>query len=125
MHRPGGHAARLHLRQGAQAPLRRTHRRLRTRILATTHDTRAALDALFAGKEPPVTTTKVFGCSVKWADKVAEYANYKEKWAAEPVTLEKADAADAQGDSREQGLRQDPLHQCLGHLVRSLHHRVR
>jgi thiol-disulfide isomerase/thioredoxin len=61
--------------------------------LATSHDTRNALDALLAGKEPPVTSTRVFGCSVKWADKVAEYAKYKERWAAEPVTLEKADAA--------------------------------
>ena len=60
---------------------------------ATKLDTRAALDAMLAGKEPPVTTTKVFGCSVKWADKVADYANYKKKWAAEPVELEKADAA--------------------------------
>jgi thiol-disulfide isomerase/thioredoxin len=61
--------------------------------LATKHDTRNALDALVAGKEPPVATTRVFGCSVKWADKVAEYAKYKERWAKEPVTLEKADAA--------------------------------
>ena len=60
---------------------------------ATTHDTRAALDALLAGSTPAITTTKVFGCSVKWADKVADYANYKKKWAAEPVALEKADAA--------------------------------
>src|SRR6187402_2403159 len=60
---------------------------------ATTHDTRAAIDALLKGKAPPITTTKVFGCSVKWADKVPDYANYKKKWAAEPVTLEKADAA--------------------------------
>jgi len=60
---------------------------------ATKHDTRAAIDALLAGKTPPVTTTKVFGCSVKWADKVPDYANYRKKWAAEPVTLEKADAA--------------------------------
>ena len=59
----------------------------------TKHDTRAALDALLAGKAPPVTTTKVFGCSVKWADKVPDYANYKKKWAAEPVALQKADAA--------------------------------
>ena len=61
--------------------------------LATSHETRDALDALIAGKEPPVTSTRVFGCSVKWADKVAEYAKFKERWAAEPVTLEKADAA--------------------------------
>jgi peroxiredoxin len=61
--------------------------------LATKHDTRNALDALLAGKEPPVTSTRVFGCSVKWADKVQEYAKYKARWAAEPVTLEKADVA--------------------------------
>ena len=54
--------------------------------LATSFDTRNALDALVAGKEPPVTSTRVFGCSVKWADKVAEYAKFKERWAAEPVT---------------------------------------
>jgi thiol-disulfide isomerase/thioredoxin len=59
--------------------------------LATSHDTRNALDALLAGKEPPVTSTRVFGCSVKWADKVPDYDNYKKRWAAEPVTLEKAD----------------------------------
>jgi peroxiredoxin len=59
--------------------------------LATAHEARDALDALLAGKEPPITSTRVFGCSVKWADKVAEYAKYKEKWAAEPVTLEHAD----------------------------------
>ena len=60
---------------------------------ATKFETRDALNALIAGKEPPVTTTRVFGCSVKWADKVAEYAKYKERWAKEPVTLEKADVA--------------------------------
>jgi peroxiredoxin len=59
--------------------------------LATKHETRDALDALLAGQEPPVTSTRVFGCSVKWADKVVEYAKYKERWAAEPVSLEKAD----------------------------------
>jgi peroxiredoxin len=61
--------------------------------LATKHETRAALDALLARKEPPVTSTRVFGCSVKWADKVTEYATFKARWAAEPVTLEKADVA--------------------------------
>jgi peroxiredoxin len=63
---------------------------------ATKHETRDALDALLAGKDPTVTTTNVFGCSVKWADKVPDYANYKKKWAAEPVALEKADAATLQ-----------------------------
>jgi len=60
---------------------------------ATKHETRDALEALLAGKEPPVTSTRVFGCSVKWADKVPDYAKYKERWAAEPVSLEKADVA--------------------------------
>jgi len=60
---------------------------------ATKFETRDAIDALLAGKAPPVATTKVFGCSVKWADKVPDYANYRKKWAAEPVALEKADAA--------------------------------
>ena len=59
--------------------------------MATSHDTRNALDALLAGKEPPITSTRVFGCSVKWADKVVEYAKYKERWAAEPVSLETVD----------------------------------
>jgi len=60
---------------------------------ATKHDTREALDALLAGKELSATSTRVFGCSVKWASKVDEYAKYKAKWAAEPVALEKADVA--------------------------------
>ncbi len=61
--------------------------------LATRHDTRNALDALVAGKEPPVTSTRVFGCSVKWADKMAEGAEFLRRWKAEPVSLAKADAA--------------------------------
>ena len=36
-------------------------------------DTRNALDALLSGKEVAVKTTKVFGCSVKWTSKVAEW----------------------------------------------------
>jgi thiol-disulfide isomerase/thioredoxin len=71
--------------------------------LATKLDTRNALDALIAGSEPPVTSTRVFGCSVKWADKVAEYAKYKERWAKEPVTLEKADVATIKAIRANQG----------------------
>ncbi len=47
-----------------------------------------AIESLLAGKEVKEPTTKVFGCSVKWAEK----SSYKEKlaaeWAKEPVTLE-------------------------------------
>lgn len=56
-------------------------------------DTRAALDALLAGKEPPVTTTRVFGCSVKWKEKAGSNTAWLAKVAEEPVSLEMVDAA--------------------------------
>ena len=56
-------------------------------------DTRNALDAVLAGKEPAVQTTKVFGCSIKWASKSDWVAQYKEKWAKEPVDVEMIDEA--------------------------------
>lgn len=54
---------------------------------------RDALDALLAGRAPPVTRTKVIGCSVKWAGKEAAVRDYLNKLAAEPVSLALADAA--------------------------------
>lgn len=54
-------------------------------------DTRNALDALLADSEPPVKTTKVFGCSIKWASKSNWVAEYKEKWAKEPVDVNMID----------------------------------
>ncbi len=57
------------------------------------HDLRNALDALLAGRPVPVETTKAFGCSIKWAGKAASVRRYMEKLAAEPVTVEPADAA--------------------------------
>jgi thiol-disulfide isomerase/thioredoxin len=53
---------------------------------------RDALDALLAGGEPPVTRTKVVGCSIKWAGKEAQAQAYLKKLAAEPVAVAKADA---------------------------------
>ncbi|HVU99471.1 MAG TPA: redoxin domain-containing protein [Puia sp.] len=51
-------------------------------------DARNAIDALLAGKEPPVAVTKTFGCSIKWIEK----SNWTEKaaitWAHEPVHLD-------------------------------------
>jgi peroxiredoxin len=64
------------------------------------HYLRDALDAVLAGKEPPVTQTKVAGCSVKWAGKEAQVQAYLEKLAAEPVKLALADA-DALGALRK------------------------
>lgn len=54
-------------------------------------DTRAALDALLEGREPPVASTRVFGCSVKWKEKAADNAQWLARVAREPVTLEPAD----------------------------------
>jgi thiol-disulfide isomerase/thioredoxin len=54
-------------------------------------DTRNALDAVLNNQEVAVKTTKVFGCSVKWASKENWIAEYKEKWAKEPVDVEMID----------------------------------
>ncbi len=58
----------------------------------TVKDARNAIDALLAGKPVPVEVTRVFGCSIKWAEK----SNWTEKaaiqWANEPVKLDDIDA---------------------------------
>src|SRR5205814_1005097 len=53
----------------------------------TKHYLRDALDALLAGKEPPIAKTKVVGCSIKWAGKADSVKAYMEKLAAEPVSV--------------------------------------
>ncbi len=58
----------------------------------TKHYARDALDALLAGQEPPLTKTKVVGCSVKWAGKADSVKAYMDRLAAEPVSLAPADA---------------------------------
>jgi peroxiredoxin len=57
----------------------------------TTFDARNALDALIANKEVPVTTTKVFGCSIKWAEKGGWADKAKLVWAKEPVSIDTID----------------------------------
>jgi peroxiredoxin len=57
------------------------------------HDTINAVEALLAGKPVPVETTRVFGCSTKWADKRADSAKSLAKWDAEPVAIEPIDDA--------------------------------
>ena len=54
-------------------------------------DTRNAIEALLNNKEVPVQTTKVFGCSIKWAEKEEHQAEVKEEWAKEPVDVEMID----------------------------------
>ena len=57
------------------------------------HDARNAIDALLANRQVGVETTRVFGCSTKWADKRKLAQESIAKWDAEPVTLETIEAA--------------------------------
>jgi thiol-disulfide isomerase/thioredoxin len=56
-------------------------------------DTRAALDELLANQQVTTTTTKVFGCSVKWAAKKDHQKEVEEAWAKESVSLDTIDEA--------------------------------
>jgi thiol-disulfide isomerase/thioredoxin len=47
-----------------------------------------ALDALIQGESVKITTTKTFGCSVKWAWKDSWKKKLLEDWAKAPVTLD-------------------------------------
>ena len=59
------------------------------------HTTRNALDTLLAGGTLGTPTTRVFGCSVKWAEKAEGYNKiWAERLKEEPVTLEEASAAE-------------------------------
>jgi len=59
----------------------------------TSFDTRNAIEELLQNKEVTVKTTKVFGCSVKWAEKGDWIEKAKKDWATEPVILETIDEA--------------------------------
>jgi len=54
-------------------------------------DARKAIDAILEGKPVPVTDTKVFGCSIKWAEKSVWIEKAKVQWAKEPVNLDTID----------------------------------
>lgn len=56
-------------------------------------DARNAIEALLANKEVPVKTTKVFGCSIKWAEKEDNVAKADIEWAKNPVVLDMIDEA--------------------------------
>ena len=59
----------------------------------TVSDARNAIEAVLAGKPVSVEKTKVFGCSVKWAEKGSWLAEGERKWAQEAVALSPIDAA--------------------------------
>ena len=63
-------------------------------------DTRNAIDALLEDRAVPVEKTKVFGCSIKWAEKEGWAAEAAKKWAAEEVTVSPIDAAGLAGVAR-------------------------
>ena len=54
-------------------------------------DARNAIEALLAGTPVPVTATKTFGCSIKWAEKEASVVKELAGWKKEEVTLETID----------------------------------
>ncbi|HEY8780088.1 MAG TPA: redoxin domain-containing protein [Mucilaginibacter sp.] len=56
-------------------------------------DTRNALNNLLAHKKPQVATTKVFGCSIKWAEKEDWKQRARDEWAKEPVKMDTIGAA--------------------------------
>jgi thiol-disulfide isomerase/thioredoxin len=62
-------------------------------VKITVSDTRNAIEALLAGQAPPVEKTKVFGCSIKWAEKAGWVEEGKKRWAEEEVTLAPTNAA--------------------------------
>lgn len=59
----------------------------------TAPDARNAVEALLAGREITVTTTKPHGCSTKWLEKKAAVAADDEKWEKGTVEVDPIDAA--------------------------------
>jgi peroxiredoxin len=59
----------------------------------TEFNTRDAIEALLQNKPVAVETTKVFGCSIKWAEKTALVKQGFEEWAKEPVSVNTIDDA--------------------------------
>jgi len=56
-----------------------------------TLDTRAAIDALLNNQEVAVPSMKVFGCSIKWAEKESLIKKENEEWAKRAVEVEMID----------------------------------
>jgi thiol-disulfide isomerase/thioredoxin len=56
-------------------------------------DARNAIDALLNGQPVPVATTRVFGCSIKWAEKKDWIKKASINWAKEPVNLSSIDVS--------------------------------
>jgi peroxiredoxin len=61
------------------------------------HDAKNAVEAILAGKPVSVETTRIFGCSTKWAEKEADARKSLAKWDNEPAGLEPIDLAGIAG----------------------------
>jgi peroxiredoxin len=61
--------------------------------LVKIQDARAALDAMLAGRPVAVPHTPAFGCSTKWKSKIDGQLRERTRIEAEPVRVEKIDAA--------------------------------
>ena len=59
----------------------------------TSLDARDAIEALLSARQPAVSTTKVFGCSIKWAEKEDWLEKAKKEWAEEKVSLQNIDVS--------------------------------
>lgn len=57
---------------------------------------RDAIDALLAGKEPAVSTTRSYGCSTKWSYKRDSVKADNEAWDKREITVDNLDATKAQ-----------------------------
>lgn len=60
-------------------------------------DARNAIEALLANKDISVKTTKVFGCSIKWAEKEDMVQKADVEWSKKPVTVDMIDEAGLKG----------------------------
>ncbi|MEM1297336.1 MAG: redoxin domain-containing protein, partial [Verrucomicrobiota bacterium] len=59
---------------------------------ATSHDARVAIDALLADEKVPVETTRIFGCSTKWAYKRDLVSKHETSWKEREVIVEQTNA---------------------------------
>jgi len=57
----------------------------------TRNDARNAIEAILAGKDVAVESTKAFGCSMKWKSKMEWRRTLDEQWKEKPVELEETD----------------------------------
>ena len=87
------------------------------------HDTINAVDALLAGKPVPVETTRVFGCSTKWADKQADAAQVAGE-VGRRAGHARADRRRGRRQAREERHQEAAPGQPLGDLVRPVRRRA-